>query len=282
MDEKLITFKQSGMGFQTGDGPNDTGNPASSTLSNFQFIPADTSSSNHRSTIVIPSGVLFQSPKGIYQLNRGLQVQYLATDVAAYNSQFYTAATMIQSANEVRFLTNSGMTLVYNYLYNQWSTFSNHTGTSADIFQGLYTYSRNDGHIFQENTATFLDNTASYSLTAQLAYMKLSGIQGFERVKQTLLLGDHLSPATGHGVQISAAYNYNNTFSVPIGYTFGNSSGVFQYREFLPIQKCNSISLLIQEVVTGSSGEFIDFTDLSFYAAMKKGPHKLSAANSVG
>jgi hypothetical protein len=189
---------------------------------------------------------------------------------------------MVQNANEIRFLASSGLTAVYNYLYNQWSLFSNHTGTSADVFNGLYTYSRYDNQVFQENTTTYLDNTTPYALTAQLAWLKLASIQNFERIKQLLLLGDHVSPASGHGIQMSAAYDFVNSFSTPVGYTLTASQGVFQYREFLARQKCDSLSILIQEVVTGASGEYIDFTDLTLYAGVKKGPYKVSAANSVG
>ena len=47
-------------------------------------------------------------------------------------------------------------------------------------------------------------------------------------------------------------------------------------------QKCDVISLVITENVTGSYGEYVDLSNMSFYAALKKGPAKMSAAQSVG
>lgn len=282
MDEKLVTFKATTLGYQVGDGPNDTGNPASSSLSNFQFVPTDTGCGNHRATIVIPDGTLFQSPKGIYLLGRGLNVVYYGPEVQTYNSQFITASTMIGNVNQVRFLTNAGTALVFNYYFKQWGTFSNHLATSADIWNGNYTYSRIDNTVYTENSTTFLDDTAPYSLLVQLSWLKFGGIQGFERIKQCFLLGDQTSPASGHGVTIAAAYNYDPTFDTSIGYLFQASSGVFQYREYLPRQKCEALTLLIQEMTTGASGEYIDFTDLSVLAGVKKGSFKLPALNSVG
>lgn len=283
MDEKLVTFKTTGLGFQTGDGPNDTGN--NSTYTNFQFVPTDTSSDNHRATIVIPSGTVFQSSKGLYLLDRGLNVQYFAQDTYAYNNEFITAAVMEGTKNQVQFLTSTGNALVYNYLYGQWSTFTNHTGTSGDIFQNLFTYSRYDGFVYQENATTYLDNATAYSLTAQISWLKFGSIQGFQRVKQTLLLGDHDSPSAGHAVQMSFAYNFDqNGFNTPVPFTLtANSSTMpFQFREFLATQKCDSVSILIQEVTTGVAGEYVDFTDLSILAGVKKGLHKLPASSSVG
>lgn len=283
MDEKLVTFKETSLGYQVGDGPNDTG--ANSTLSNFQFIPTDSGSRNHRATITIPSGCIYQSDKGIYLLDRGLQINYKGSPVQQFNSQFITQSTMMQSVNAVRFLCSSGLTLVYNYFFDQWSTFSNHIGNSADVFGGFYTYSRYDGKVFQENTTTFLDDTLPYSLNIQISWLKMAGIQGFQRIKQMLVLGDHKSPVSGHGLTVAAAYNYNqNSFGVAAPFLFmANSTTTnFQYRDFFSQQKCDSLSLILTEVITGTSGEFIDLTDLTFLAGVKKGLHKLSAADSVG
>lgn len=282
MDEKLVTFKETSLGYQVGDGPNDAG--ANSSLSAFQFVPSDTGSNNHRATIVIPNGCMFQSDKGLYLLGRGLQVTYAGSPVNSYKSEFITQATMLQAANAVRFLVSTGVTLVYNYFYDQWSTFTNHTGTSADVFQGLYTYSRYDTKVFQENATSFLDDTTSYNLNLQIAWLKLGGIQGFQRIKQMLVLGDHISPVAGHGVQIAVAYDYGTTFTTGVTYSLSSSSSStsFQFRDFFSQQKCDALSLTVTEVTTGTSGEYLDLTDLSFLAGVKKGTNKLSAANSVG
>lgn len=283
MDEKSVLMKETGHLFFTGDGANDTG--AGSTISNPQVIPTDTGCLQSRGVILIPKGVIFKSEKGLYMLDRGLNIIYLGMDVQADNPETITNATMVPNTSQVRFLTSSGNSIVYDYIFEHWGTFTNHQGYSADNWNGTYVYLRTDGAIYLENSTSFLDDTTPYALTAQTSWLKFAGIQGFQRVKQLLLLGDHNSPAAGHGVSISIAYNFNQaTFQTPVVFalTANSVESPFQYRKFFAQQKCDSVSLLITEVTTGASAEYIDFTDLSLLAGVKKGLHKLSAANSVG
>lgn len=284
MDEKIVYFKRTIPFFQVGDGPNDLGN--NSTFSVPQFIPSDVGCNTSKSVISMPGGVMFKSDRGIYILDRALNVTYIGVEVEDYNSQDITAAMRAYDKTQVRFLTSSGSSLLYDYFFNQWSVFTNHQGYSSDIWNGLYVYIRTDGSIFKENISTFLDNLTAYALVAKLAWMKLAGVQGFQRVRRFLMLGDYSNGvSSAHNVQVSAAYNFSASFSTPIqSPQLGavSSSGVVQYRERLPIQKCDALQILIEELPTGAAGEYIDFTDLSIEVGVKKGLNKLPASQSVG
>lgn len=283
MDDKLAIFEESAVLVMSGDGAGPTG--LGSTLSNPQVVPSDTGCNQSKGVITIPLGVIFKSPKGLYLLDRGLNIKYLGIDVEAFNSQDVTASTMIAKKSQVRFLTSSGLTLVYDYIFGQWSTFTNHQGYSADIWQGQYVYARTDGSIFQEKPGYYLDNATPYGLLAQTAYLNLAGVQGFQRVRRIGMLGNYANGATSsHGVQVSAAYNYNPSMSTPIAIGFGGAltAGPFQYRERLPIQKCESVSFLIQEIVTGNALESVSFSDLSLEVGVKSGLNRQSAARTVG
>jgi hypothetical protein len=286
MDEKTIILKQNGVGYFYGNGSDDSGN--GSTISNFQFIPSDTGCVNSKSVILYPNGILFKSPKGIYQLSRGVSITYFGQDVEKYNSQDVQNAQLLNSKNQIRFLTSSGLSLVYDYVMNQWGTFTNHAGFSSDTFQGLYVYARSGNNaqdnnsIFIEDTSSFLDNATSFAPLVQIFFIKGQSIQNFERMRRIILLGDYQNGTnSGHGVQVSASYDFGTTFSAPIPYYF-NTPTPFQYRERLPRQKCDTVSLLIQEITTGASGEFVDFTDLGFELGLKKGLNKLPGYRSVG
>lgn len=283
LDDKQIFFKaDSRTVILYGDGANDTG--TGSTLSAPQFMQTDVGCSASKSIISQPNGIIFKSPKGWYLLDRSTQMHYIGYPVESYNTQNVTSAIRMADKTLCVFLTSSGSTIAYDYFFDQWSVFTNHTGYAADIFQGLYTYVRTDGAIYKQNVSTFLDSTSTYLMRLQTAWIRLNKIQGFQRVKRIITLGDQLSPRTGHGIQISAAYDFINTFSTPVQYLFPSTSGPFQYREMLARQKCDTVSLLIEEVsaAAGQTGEFIDLTDIGFLAGIKKGPNKLSAANSVG
>jgi hypothetical protein len=282
MDEKLVIGKSSGFVIQAGDGANDTGN--GSTLSFPQFVPSDVGISQMKSLITIPSGVMFKSLNGIYILDRKLNIGYIGNEVEAYNSQVITSANLVPGKTQIRFLCSTGLTLVYDYIFNQWSTFTAHTGVSATNWNSTYVYSTGTA-VLQEASGTYTDNGSAFSLLAQTSWLGLAGIQGFQRVKRLIMLGDFTNGNSAlHNLSIAAAYDFSTTFQSAITYAFGaaSASGVFQYRERLPIQKCDTISLLIQETTTGSALEYIDLTNISFEAGVKRGVNKLRGQQSVG
>lgn len=283
MDDKLVIFKQFGPVIQSGDGVDDSG--SNSTLSFPQFVPSNVGCSQLKSVVSTPNGVMFMSKNGIYLFDRSLGVSYLGAPVEQYNSQTITSATIITGKSQIRFLVSSGHTLVYDYIFNQWSTFTNHTGLSATVFENNYVYVTTNNTIFEESDGYYLDDSDSIALLLQTGWLKFSSVQNFQRVRRLAMLGDFVNGASAsHGLNVQAAYDFGTTFSTAVEFLFSNMSanGYFQYRERLPQQKCDAISLLITEAVTGDSAEFIDLSNISFEAAVKRGLNKLPAAQSVG
>lgn len=279
MDEKIVYLKESGICYQSGDGANDTG--TNSSLSFPAFVPSDVGCSQLKSVVGFPGGVIFKSLKGIYMIDRAVNVSYIGMDVESYNSQTITSARLMVGKSQIRFLSSDDNTLMYDYIMKQWGTFKNHLGVSADFFNGNYVYVNTAGLVLQETPGLYLDNGSAITTKLRTSWLALSSVQGFQRVKRLELLGDYTTGGT-HGVRISIAYDFSESFSTPIAYTFSSTSGAYQYRERLPRQKCDAISLLIEEVTTGSSADYIDFTNISFEAGMKKGLNKLGASQSVG
>lgn len=283
MDEKLVFLCEDGPIVQAGDGANAIG--VNATFTDFQVVPSDTGAISSRGVASFPFGVIFKSPKGVYVLDRSLSVKYMGLEVERYNSLTIVETTMIADRNQIRFLTSDGILLLFDYIFNQWSVFTNHSGISADIWQGNYTYVRSNGAIYNESSSSRLDGTTAYALKAKLAWMAMAGVQGFQRVRRVGLLGDFTNGSSAsHSVQISAAYDFEATFSTPIPYALGaiSAADAFQYRERLPRQKCDSLQLLIEEVTTGAQNEDIGFTDLSMEVGVKKGINKQPSTRSVG
>lgn len=287
MDEKTVILKQNGAFYFIGDGANDAG--TGSTITNPQVVPSDSGCSNSKSVILFPGGVLFRASnnKGIYIFSRGVQIQFFGLDVNAYSSQDVQAASYDSNRNQIRLLTSSGYSLLYDYVMQQWSVFSNHQGYSSDIAPasvgGVYTYVRTDGNIYQEDqSGTYLDNGSAISPIIQTFWIKSDQTQGFSRIRRCELLGDFQTSNGGHGIQISAAYDFGSSFSAPVPYYFSGSNGTFQYRERFDRQKCDAILLQIQEITTGASGEYVDFSDLGLEVGVKTGLNKLPGYQSVG
>lgn len=282
MDDKLVVGKAGSLFVQSGDGASDTGN--SSSLSFPQAVASDVGITVLKSTVTTPRGLMFKSGNGIYILDRALNVSYLGAEVEQYNSQTITSAVLVPGKSQIRFLCSSGLTLVYDYIFNQWSTFTAHTGVSGSTWNNTYVYSSGTA-VLQETAGAYTHNGAAFSLLAQTSWLALASIQGFQRVRRLIMLGDFVNGASAsHNLSIAAAYDFSTSFQPAVTYAFGAAaaSGVFQYRERLPIQKCDSISLLIQETTTGNSSEYVDLTNISFEAGVKKGVNKLGGAYSVG
>ncbi len=279
MDEKTILIKKNGIMVFLGDGANDAG--TGSSFSNVQVIPSDVGGIQSRGTILIPSGVMFKTSKGIYLFSRGSSVEYIGYPVESYNSQDIQSATMLANVNQVRFLTSSGLSLVYDYFFNQWSTFTNHQGYSADIWQGNYAYVRTDNSIYVENGSTFLDNATAYAMSMTTAWIKASSIQNFQRVRAIELLGQE-NGSSPHGVQLSVAYDFVTTLTQTGAFYLTGSNAPFQYKISLPRQKCDSLQLFITELTTGASGESISLSDMAMEIGVKRGMNKLPASKSVG
>jgi hypothetical protein len=281
MDEKTVILKQRGAQYFIGDGANDAG--TGSTLTPPQVIPSDVGCENSRGVILVPDGVIFRAAndKGIYLVSRAVQVGYFGAPVQAYNSQDIQAASFAPSGTQLRFLTSSGYSLVYDYFFGQWGTFTNHAGLSSTVWNGLYVYLRADGSIYKENPTSFLDGSTAYSLSATLAWIKADNAQNYERVRLFEMLGDYRGVA-GHGLAASVAYDFGTSFTAMDNFLFVDADGSFQYRAFLPRQKCDAVQLRLTEITTGVSGEYIDLSDLGIEIGIKRGLNKLPAADTVG
>ena len=279
MDDKIILFKENAIFFVSGEGPADTG--ASNNYTIPQLVTADCGCPYPKSTVLMPLGIMFKSNKGIYLLNRSLQVEYIGAAVEEYNSQDVTSADLIQDKNQVRFLTSSGLTLVYDYYFKQWSTFTNHEGVDAVIWQGVYTYLRNNGQVYNESTS-FLDDTTGIVLKAASAWLKMAGIQGFQRVRKIGFLGEFKS---NHQLQIRVGYDYKDAYQDT--YTFdattviASSANPYQFRQSLKQQKCEALRFEFSDVLPGSPGESYNMSDLSLEVGLKGGVNRLKAAQSI-
>lgn len=279
MDDKIIIFKENTIFFVSGDGPSDTGQGGS--YSNPILVTSDSGCPYPKSCVLMPLGLMYKSKKGIYLLNRSLQVEYIGADVEEYNAQDVTAATLIQDKNQVRFLTSSGSTLVYDYFFKQWSTFTNHAGNDAVNWQNHYCYLRTDGKVYQES-AGFLDDTSGIVLKAATAWMKFAGIQGYQRIRRISFLGDYKS---AHQLQIRVGYDYKSAYATT--YTFdattaiASSTNPYEFRVHLATQKCASMRFEFSDVLPVSPGESYSLSDLSLEVGIKRGVNKLAAAKSI-
>ncbi len=301
MDDKLIIFKQNALGYINGIGPDNTG--ANSSYSDFILINSVVGCDNPQSIVFMPNGLMFQSEKGIWLLGRNLSTEYIGAPVEVLTTGAKVmSAVNVPATNQVRFTLDTGITLMYDYYFGQWGSFTNVPAISSTIYNQLHTYIDTLGRVFQETPGKYLDNSNPVLMSFTTGWMNLAGLQGYERFYFGYLLGQYLTPFK---LNVQFAYDYNpsvqqatsvspNPPSKPWGGEalwgsnglWGGPSNVFEARVFPAKQKCESFQVTINEVYDPSfgvsAGAGLTLSGLSLVVGMKKGYRTQSAARSFG
>ena len=301
MDDKLIIFKKDAIYYIGGTGPDNTG--ANSQYTQPIFIASTVGSALQNSIALIPQGLVFQSDKGIWLLGRDLSTNYIGAPVENYTQTALVETTIVvPGTNQVRFTMNSGVTLMYDYYFQQWGTFTGIPGISSIVYQGLHTFLNPYSQIQQETPNKYLDITNPVLMQFSSSWIALAGIEGYQRAYFLFILGEYLSP---HKVILDVAYDFNPTntqqviitpdnYSAPFGSdvvygaspVYGGSSQVEQWRMILQNQRCQSIQVTMKEIFDYSSGlspgAGLTLSGMSLIVGAKKGYVPLSKFKTVG
>lgn len=300
MDDKLIIFKRNAIYMVNGAGPDNTG--ANSQFSDPTFITATVGCTNQKSIVFTPNGIMFQSDKGIWLLQRDLSTIYIGAPVEAFNQYEVLSALNIPATNQIRFTMSNGQTLMYDYFYNQWGAFVNIPSISSTLYNNLHTYINSQGKAFQESIGSYLDGTNPVLMSFLTSWFNLAGLQGFERAYFFYLLGTYISP---HKLVVQVAYdynsapsqssvispdNYNGTYGADTLYggsnPYGGTQAKEQYRVFLEKQKCQAFQISIAEVFDSTlgapAGAGLTLSGLDLVVAVKGMYPRLASGKAVG
>lgn len=311
LDTNLIVFKETSIYYITGDGADNTGNAL--TFSTPFLVTTDCGATNQRSIVVVPGGLIFQSPtKGWHLLVQGsTQVTYIGAEVNLYNDWTCTSAQLIPNTNQVRFTvipppgsTALPVVLVYDYYASAWSIFTPMYGTDSALFEDQFCYVQPDGQVLQENPDSFSDNGSYISMLVQTAWLQFAGVQGFQRLKQFELLYTLFDPCN---LSIGVAYNFNPAIQQQLSYTpgvnptwgsdtvwggggagdttvWGGSPNTPTQVRILPnIQKCESMSVTISDSQAGPTiGQGCALSGLRLDVTVKRGSFKIGQGGTLG
>lgn len=300
MDDKLICFKRQALQYLVGIGPDNTG--AQNDFTDPVLITSTVGSTNQRSIVSTPIGLMFQSDKGIWLLGRDLQTSYIGAPVQAYNNFEITSAVVVPGTNQVRFTLDNRQVLMYDYFEQQWGIFTNIAAVDSVIYNNSHTFIDESGNVRQEQIGSYLDGSVPVVMQFTTAWLKLTDLQGFQRAYFAYLLSNYKTP---HKLQISISYDYNpasqqiiiitpDNYSAPwgddvvwgSGELWGGQSQVEQWRLFFNKQKCQSIQISVQEIFDPSfntvAGAGLTFSGINLVVGGKKGYPTLPAKNSAG
>lgn len=294
IDDKLLVFKQSHVFFIVGQGPLSTGQ--NNDFSDAILITTDVGCIEPRSVVGTPVGIMFQTRKGIYLIDRALQVQYIGAPVEAFNNDTITSATLVARTNQVRFTLGSGKTLVFDYFVGQWGTFTNQFGYDSLIWQTLPVLLRRDGVVLNETPGVYTDNGTPIVLKITTSWLTFAGVQGFQRVRRALVLGAWKS---AHDLQVDVCVDFNDAIvqsslvqpTAPTTYgsttpygegVYGGEFQLYQWRIDLARQKCQAVKFVIQDVPAVTAGEGCSLSSLGFEVGAKVGLAKVPASRTAG
>lgn len=296
LDDKIIFFKENAIFYLIGEGPDDTGQ--NNDYNEAQLITTDGGCVDPSSVVSMPLGLMYKSAKGIYLLNRGLNVEYIGKDVEAFNGDTILSATLVNNKNQVRFALNTGNVIVYDYLVGQWYTFTNHNLlVDSATWQNSYLYIRSDGQVWQENDS-FSDNGNFIKMKIVTSWFSLAQFEGFQRIYKAMIIGNYVSK---HELLVSVAYDFNPYLmsqvnidayalldtqnygdSSPYGSesVYGGNFPLYQFRYQVPRQKCEAIQFVIEDSQAEEIGEGYQLSGLAVEVGIKQGLNKLGASRT--
>lgn len=304
LDDKLIIFKKDAILYINGSGPDNTG--ANNQYSQSIFVTSTVGCSNQKSIVLMPQGLMFESDKGIWLLDRGLSSNYIGAAVEDFTlGANVLSAINVPETNQVRFTLDTGVILMYDYYYGQWGVFTGIPAISSCVFQKMHTFINQLGSTFQESAGQYLDGSSPVLMHFLTGPLRLGELQNYQRAYFFYLLGTYISP---HKLQVSLSYDYEPTpsqsilisptnFSTPYGSgasqspygqgtPFGGGSDLESWRVFLQKQRCMAFAIEIQEIFDPSfgtaAGAGLTLSGLNIVMAFKKGFRPQIAAESVG
>jgi hypothetical protein len=287
LDDKIVLFYERGIYVIVGDGPTDAGQGG--LFSDPQYLSSDVGCADARSLIRSQLGLMFKSEKGIWLLDRSLSLSYIGAEVEKYNDEVITGAAVIPNNNQIRFTTESGVVLSYDYYWKQWYT--------ATTFPSINSFVRNTEHyivgtggVWTSND-TFLDDINPIQFRIATSWLSLSGLAGYERLYRLQLLGNMKDPVR---LKVSFFYDFreyaeevmywdSNTGSVAFGEDAfgegnfgGDNDGVFRVELRPARQKCTSVKMVIENIpIDNSLLAGFELSSLSLQVGMKQGLGKM-------
>jgi len=272
-DGRVIVLARDGIFYFDGDGPNNLGQGAFTSL---RDVVSPVGMLENSPLLTTSKGTFFVSRRGPELLSRDLQVVYVGAPAENAYTGTITGADNFPAKNEVRFITSTGDSLSYNYLYDQWSTWPGVNGLTSKVWKNDHVIMQTGGRVWRQGT-DFFDNAVAYPILLDTAWVKAGGEQGWQKIFEVALLGDYKSE---HVFQVKAYYDYSETASQTVSLTMGSDLDPLQLSFIPETQKCQAVRFRVEDVSPAGTAESFSLSHLQLTVADAGGIARLAVAQT--
>lgn len=204
--ERLAIFKRRAIFMTHGEGWDEQG--AGGGYQRPFAISEGIGCSNLMSVIKTPIGTFFESDDCMHLLTNDFQVQPIGRDVRRETDEVTIVdAAVLADQNLVIWMTSEGTALLYNWLFNQWMTWTGLDADSCVVADGVLFYKdTSSSRVLYQDADTNIDHDASVTTTIETGWITFGDPLVEARVFEIRLLGYANDEAT---LTIKIAYDFS-------------------------------------------------------------------------
>jgi hypothetical protein len=262
MDGRLFLFKRNRIFVIDGQGPADNG--TGNDLASPQMLPFDVGCIDGAAVLVTAEGIWFQSLRGIELLGRSLQLAGFVGDAVEdiTSGQVIKSATVDEANGRIQFVVNGGA--VYRDLvFGTWTQGPTSVSMVSNALVGstlgkapTFSWVSSTGVVSQQTQASYLQAGAFAPSQFETGWIKLAGLQGFQRIRRVNVFGKSLAP---HGVTLQLAFDYSPSYTEYIFFDETTIAGLaghplWTLSHVVANQRCSAIRILVNDAAPASPG----------------------------
>lgn len=293
MDDKILIFKNTVIFYIAGTLPDKLGNGAAPYP---LLVSSDTGCNAPQSIVLTGKGLMFQSPKGIYLLDRSLQLTYIGHPLDAITTDVTTPPTItsavnLPSQNKVLFTNTLNQGFVYDTYFDKWYTMSfNFSPVAGNLLNNDW-YVSSSTQMYKQTAGAQSDSMNSAIISrVKTNWISIGNLDGFVRIFAILIAGGGSKMSSTlkanlyydfeqfprESVSI-IPYNLSNATTWGSDATWGSGSiwggtydGAYNFIIRPKVQKCSSIMIeLYDEFPTGNYTSSFSFSGISLAVGLK-------------
>jgi hypothetical protein len=279
-NETLIVFREDAIYALPGVGFDNTG--GGQNFGPSSRISADVGVISAEAVVLAPRGLIFKSSKGWYLLTPQWNTHYIGADVAKFDAETVLSMIVLETNHQIRCVT-SGRILVFDYLTEEWSSWSIPDAVSACLWNGTYYYLSSTSNAPMAEQTTFAAGV-NYGLDVETGWIKPADVQGFVRIAEYLVLAEYRG---AHKLRLRTAFDYeqdgagnwvytDDVYWTPTPTVIGS---VEQVRRGTTRSRCQAIKIRITACSPAADGtppttEAIKLTALTLKVGVRKSTYQ--------